>query len=74
MALSVLSGRLRQASLYHKFITWVFTIHRLGLFIACYPKSTIAAAIVVSGLLGIGLINYNQSRDLEGKIHNMVLA
>lgn len=35
--------------------------------IACHPKKTIAVAVVVSCLLGIGMIRLETERDFAGK-------
>ena len=35
--------------------------------VACHPKKTIAICTVISGLLGIGLININTNKDFTGE-------
>ena len=42
------------------------------MFVSCHPKSTIAVAIVISCLLGIGVINYEKEEDFAGKWNNTI--
>ena len=48
--------------------------YRLGMFIACHPKKTIAVAILVAAGLGVGMIRLHTSRDFLGKLSISRLA